>query len=131
VARVERTERRRDLFLNGLSLSVSQSVIKKRKRKPAKAVETALRKTAHAHNISPAKILTFDVRQPPQARSLPKGMVQKSLLPTRVHVIYAGSKTTEKKLKPKARATSIPQIEALVINEINGKIVSAVKTLSR
>ncbi len=140
-ARMERTERRRDLFLNGLSLGDSQSLITRVKAAPSTSVQEALRKTARTHQMTPSEILTFDVQPPASTKSLPKGLGKEPGLPTRVHVVFAGgtrkspteTTTTKSKAAPTRKGTDagIVKIEALVVREVNGKIISATKVVSR
>jgi hypothetical protein len=134
--RVERMMRRRDLFSRGLALGKSQPTISKVAAKLIGAIHAALEKTAKKHGMKPTRILTFEIKQPSVAKSMPKALVAPELLPSRVHIVFDAkkSKSERKAGKDKSRevaATQVIDITALVVEEVNGEVVTTRKIYSR
>lgn len=135
--RVDRAERRRDLFSRGLALANSQPVIRKVAQAPAGRVRAALRRAAKAGGISATRTLTFTVKAPPTAKAMPAALVKKELVPDRVHVIFGehGSKEAGGTPKGKASYKVVPppvvRTVAMIVKEADGKVVSAKKIFSR
>ncbi len=135
--RLERVERRRDYFSRGLALAKSQPSLSQAVSKPPPVISDALLKAAVDHGLRPKEILTFTVKTPPAAKSMPLGLVAKEIFPSRVHVVFGATEETapktiakrvvsgEKKLPP------VVGIVALIVREINGTMASVKKIFSR
>jgi len=133
---LERTARRRDLFSRGLALAKSQPTLRKVAETATETVMGALEKLAKAQNMTPTQTLTFDVKEPATAKSMPQALLAKAALPSRVHMIFDTSGDATAKGKSAARAAdtkpgTVINITALVVEEVNGQLVSAKKIFSR
>src|SRR5882724_6613051 len=87
-ARVERSARRRDLFSRGFALAQSQPRIKVIARASGRVTRATLTRAAKQNGINQTQVLTFDVKQPPMANSIPSSLLTKELFPNRVHVVF-------------------------------------------
>jgi hypothetical protein len=142
-SRMERAERRRDLFSRGIALAKSQPRIR-RAKPPSTAEHTRLRSAAKGSGISAGRTLTFDVEPPPSSKAMPLALLEKKIVPERVHVIFgeggvggpaavSGSKAAAKGGSKAAAPYPPPvtQIVAVIIKEAGGKVVSTKKIFSR
>jgi hypothetical protein len=130
--RIERAERRRDLFSRGFALAKSQPVISRLDDKLPKKMELYLRRKAAAYHIAVGRRLTFAIMEQPAAKFIPVRLMAEELFPTRVHVIF--EKARQQKTKKKATEDAVPAVAgraALVVKEVDGMIVSAKKIYSR
>jgi len=132
--RVERAERRRDLFSRGIALAKSQPIISRFDYQLPKEIMLALRKKAIEQHIAVGRTLTFTVMEPPSAKLMPVSLMAKELFPSRVHVIFEGSGQENGRLKKEAGKTAPPSVTgtvALIVKEVDGTIVSVKKIFSR
>jgi hypothetical protein len=132
--RMERAERRRDLFSRGLALGKSQLIISRFADQLPKEVVLSLRKKAIEYRITAGRTLTFSVMEPPTAKFMPVSLMAKELYPTRVHVIFQATGQGRGKTKKEAANTAPSRVistVALIVKEVDGKIVSAKKIFSR
>jgi len=129
--RLERAERRRNLFSRGLALAKSQPTISEDIIKREDAILSALNQAAAYHRLSARKIMTFKVKAPPISDAMPAGLFSKEVFPSRVHLIYGkpldlGSAEMETEGVP-----PVVRIVALIAREVDGTIVSVKKIVSR
>lgn len=132
--RIERAERRRDLFSRGLALAKSQPIISRFNYQLPKEIMLSLRKKAIEQHIAVGRTLTFTVMEPPSAKFMPVSLMAKELFPTRVHVIFQATGQGRAKAKKDAARTAPPAVTgtvALIVKEVDGTIVSAKKIFSR
>jgi hypothetical protein len=133
--RVERSERRRDLFNRGLALAKSQPTIRKSSKVAKGPAKTALDKVAKANGIVPTSTLSFEVTSPPISKAMPKAMIAKDLMPSRVHMCIGKLNGSAKKKASKKRgdddASGVVTMVALIIKEVDGEIVSTTKIYAK
>ena len=132
--RVERAERRRDLFSRGVALAKSQPSIRRTTSSRGKSINTAVQKAAKAHGITPTNTLSFEVKEAPMSKSMPKAMLSKDLVTTRVHMCFGTSTGHERKptVPPdEAESASVVQTVALIIKEVDGEVVSTAKVFAK
>ena len=132
--RVERAERRRDLFSRGLALANSQPTIRRTANSKRKSINSALAKAAKAQGITPTNTLSFEVEAPPISKSMPKAMLSKDLVTTRVHMCFGtatGHKRKTNVAADEAEASSVVQTIALIIKEVDGEVVSTTKVFAK
>jgi hypothetical protein len=132
--RVERAERRRDLFSRGLALAKSQPIISRFADQLPKDVVLSLRKKAIEYRIEVGRTLTFAVMEPPTAKFMPVSLMSKELFPSRVHVIFQATGRGRAEAKKESAKTAQPAVTgtvALILKEVDGTIVSAKKIFSR
>ena len=132
--RVERAERRRDLFSRGEALAKSQPTIRRTANGRGKSISKALLNAAKAYGMTPTNTLSFEVKDPPISKSMPKAMISKDQGATRVHMCF-GTATGHKR-KPtvppdEAESASVVQTVALVIKEVDGEVVSTTKLFAK
>jgi len=127
-SRVDRHDRRRILFRQGLSLGENVPVPRKTRTRPSKGVLAALRGKARDFKLEPGAALSFIVRHPAKLKAMPKNMLDRESVPTAFHVLFADrkEKTSKRKDQP-----AIFQIAAVVGKEVNGRLVSVTKIHSR
>ena len=132
--RIERTERRRDLFSRGLALAKSQPIISRFAYQLPKEILLSLRKKAVEYRITAGRTLTFTVMEPPSAKFMPVSLMAKELFPARVYVIFEATGQGRAEAKKEATKTVRPAVTgtaALILKEVNGTIVSVKKIFSR
>ena len=132
--RIERAERRRDLFSRGLALAKSQPIISRFEDQLPKEIMLSLRKKAIEQHLIVGRTLTFTVMEPPTAKFMPVSLMSEELFPSRVHVIFDASGQGRAKAKKETAKTTPPAVTgtvALIVKEVDGKIVSAKKIFSR
>ncbi len=137
--RMERAERRRDLFSRGIALAKSQPTIRKVTERIT-LVRPTLQKAVRQSGMMATQTLTFTVKEPPMAQVMPKALIAKELVASRVHVIFGQSKNKKtrsskrKEAKALATQTQFPPVVgtvALIIKEVAGKVVSSKKIFAR
>ena len=134
--RVERAERRRDLFSRGLALGKSQPIIARVSEKVAESAVTVLGKVAADHGFTPGRTLTFSVKEPSDSKAMPRGLMAREVFPSSVHVIFGagkpGSVQRGKRAMPtKTQYQKVTGTVALIVKEVDGTIVSVKKVFSR
>ncbi len=129
--RLERTERRRNLFSRGLALAKSQPTISEDLIQKEDAILAALNKAAADHRLSPRKILTFKVKAPSISDSMPARLFSKEVFPSRVHLIYGKPIDMEDAEMEKEGVPPVVKIVALIAREFDGTIQSVKKIVSR
>lgn len=132
--RVERAERRRDLFSRGLALAKSQPIISRFADHLPGKIALTLEKKAAEYRIAVGRTLTFTVMEPPTAKFMPVSLMAKELFPTRIHVIFQATGQGRTKAKNEAAKKVPPAVTgtvALIVKEVDGTIVSAKKIFSR
>jgi hypothetical protein len=137
--RVERAERRRDLFSRGVALSKSQPVTSKFMGKVEGSVTAALQKMATEYGVAAGASLTFDIKTPKSSRFMPKGLTEHEVFPDRVTVIFQAEKAEADTVKVRQKALdtgaagtpTIIKTVALIVKESKGVIVSVKKIFAR
>ncbi len=134
--RVERSERRRSLFRQGVELMTSVPVPHLVRTPPAKSIRSKLTREALQLNVRPTDFLPFVVQYPARTtRLMPKALVHKEVVPTGFYIVFGETATVHGQAsvtrRKWAEMEGPPQIIALVAKEVNGKIVSVKKTVSR
>jgi hypothetical protein len=134
--KVERVERRRDLFSRGLALAKSQPIISRVAGKAVESVLSVLGKVAFDYGITLGRMLTFSVKEPPVSKAMPRGLVARELFPSIVHVIFGAGRPISgqrgKKAEPvKNQNRQVTGTVALIVKEVDGRIVSVKKVFSR
>jgi hypothetical protein len=132
--RIERAERRRDLFSRGLALAKSQPIISRFADYLPGEIVLTLEKKAAEYSMTVGRTLTFSVMEPPTAKFMPVSLIAKELFPTRVHVIFQAKGQGRAEVNKEAAKTSPPAVTgtvALIVKEVDGTIVSAQKIFSR
>lgn len=141
--RVERKQRRLYSYSLGLDLKKIQPTISKVMGKIDQMIHDALQKVAAAQGFIPKKILTFKVDIPKSPKDLfanipksPMELFAKKSFCDHVHMIFGATK----KMPPKStgamgtttkQVPKVVRIEALIAKEVDGKIVSVKKIVSR
>ena len=133
--RVERAERRRDLFSRGIALSKSQPVIRRATKNVGKS-KTAVHEAAKASGITPTNTLTFEIKDPPASKGMPKAMTAKGLAANRVHMVFGqtGRKGKSQKSQIDSDGTefgAVNQIDAVIIKEVDGEVVSTTRVFGK
>lgn len=132
--RVERAERRRDLFSRGMALANSQPTIRRTANSKRKSINSALVNAAKAQGITPTNTLSFEVEAPPATKSMPKAMLSKGLVTTRVHMCFGTPTGHPRKTNvaaDEAEGSSVVQTVALIIKEVDGEVVSTTKVFAK
>ena len=136
--RVERSDRRRSLFRRGVELMTSVPVPHLVRTPPARSIRSELTREARRWDVRPTDFLRFVVRHPARTTKLmPKALVHKEVVPTVFHIVFGETATAtlhrQKSVTRRkwAEMEGPRQIVLLVAKEVNGKIVSIYKTVSR
>jgi hypothetical protein len=123
--RVERRDRRRQLFKEGKHLASTEVVPSRTTRRASRGVVSSIRARAWDLGWKDGNLLSFQLRRPAELKSeLPRALVTAAALPTAYHVLF-------KKMEKKAERTGVTRIVALVGKEVNGKLVSVSEIHSR
>jgi len=129
--RVERAERRRDLFSRGLALAKSQPTIRRSRKAPRRAAQQVFARTAKAHGITSTKTLTFEVRPPSINSAMPKAMAAKNLVADRVHMCFGTVTDSPAESSNEVDSMQVVRTVALILKEVDGEIVSATKIFAK
>src|SRR6266567_800294 len=125
--RVERKDRRRSLFKEGLNLSATEPAPKKRSAPPSKSILAAMRAKARDVGIVPGASLSFAIRHPKAIKQrMPIAMLSRDTAPTAFHVLF-GRQATQAKKVSMDKKPGVVDIVALIGKEVSGKIVSFAK----
>ena len=147
--RVERHDRRRELFRGGLDLASREPVPKRTKANTPKRIVNRLRAVARNSRTEPASVLSFKLHYPngPKGQdksaakaAMPRAYAEKGTLPTAYHVLFArpadatpsgaraGTSAEPKSAKEKP---NIVRIVAFIGKEVDGELVSIREMHSR
>jgi hypothetical protein len=134
--RVERNDRRRGFFREGVNLASNEPVPKRTKVRPPQRIANRLRAAAQASGTKPASALSFKLHYPDgfekKAKStvkeaMPLAYAAKATLPTSYHVLFARpAGATPSAAEPKAaqQKPKILRIVAFIGKEVAGELVS-------
>jgi len=129
--RVERAERRRDLFSRGLALSKSQPTIRRSRTTPRKAQQNLFERTAREHGIVPTRTLSFDVKAPAISSAMPKAMAVKDLITDRVHMCFGTVTDGSARGVNDDEGSEVVRTVALILKEVDGVLVSTTKVFAK
>ena len=129
-SRVERKDRRRSLFREGVNLSATEPVPRKRSAPPSKTVLATMRAKARDVGIVPGATLSFAIQHPTSIKRMPKAMLARDTAPTAFHVLF-GRAAPQAKAMSTDKKPGVVDIVALIGKEVSGKIVSFAKIYSR
>jgi len=126
--RVERQDRRRFLFKQGIALSTSEPILRRIRRRPPKTVLSALRAAARDFGFEPGDTISFAVRHRTKPISTPRALVSNDQLPTAYHVLFVRKALTV------TREAGRPQVQQLVLfigKEAGSRLASITRVHSR
>jgi hypothetical protein len=123
--RVERRDRRRQLFKEGEYLATNEVVPRRTTRRATRGVASSIRTRARDLGWEDGNLLSFQLRRPSKLKSeFPRELLTAAALPTGYHILF-------KKMDKKDERTGVTRIIALVGKEVNGKLVSVSEIQSR
>ncbi|HZE71683.1 MAG TPA: hypothetical protein VE135_19420 [Pyrinomonadaceae bacterium] len=136
VDRVDRSSRRRALFIEGASITATRSTSRESKKPPSKSIKAALQNKARELGVIGAATKSFIVEAPKKIKGMPKMMIDDELIPSGYHVLLGrerinGKMSKSKNKKMRATPPPVTQIVALVAKEVDGKVVSVTKLYSK
>jgi hypothetical protein len=129
--RLERRDRRRQLFRQGVMIADTEPVPKRSRAKTPPGIAKTLRAQMGELGLESSTMLSFSLQYPQRSKSLlPRALMAGPELPTAYHVLFAKSPES-KQLEANEATPHIVSIAALVGKEVNGKIVSSSMIYSR
>jgi hypothetical protein len=136
VDRVDRSSRRRALFVEGKAITETTSTSRESKKPLSKSIKKALSNKARELGVTGGTTKSFQVESPKKVKGMPKTMTSDGLVPSAYHVLLGRTNTKSKMSKAKTkRRKEIPapfvQIVALVAKEVGGKVVSVTRVFSK
>jgi hypothetical protein len=141
VDRVDRSSRRRALFVEGKAISETTPTSREVKKPLSKSIRRALSSKAKELGVPGGTTKSFRVESSGKVKGMPKVMASGDMLPSGYHVLF--HRSDSKKLggadsngkMSKANNEEVPapfvKIVALVAKEVGGKVVSVTKVFSK
>jgi hypothetical protein len=134
-SRVDRRDRRRLLFRQGLSLAATEPAPKRRSAPASKSVVATMRAKAREVGIVPGATISFTIQHPKMMKQMAVQLHSRDTVPTAFHVLFgrqrSGVKAVTSKAKLSATQAGVVDIVALIGKEAGGKVVSFTKIYSR
>jgi hypothetical protein len=129
--RLERRDRRRQLFRQGVMIADTEPVPKRSRSKTPLGIARTLRAQMGEFGLESGTMLSFSLQYPQRSKSLlPRTLMSGPELPTAYHVLFAKSPES-KQFEANEATPHVVSIAALVGKEVNGKIVSSSMIYSR
>jgi hypothetical protein len=130
-ARVERKDRRRQLFKQGTHIAETETVPHRSRARTPQGVTKSLRARARDLGWEDGNMLSFTLRHPARSKSaLPRAMSVDQGLPTAYYVLFAQRSDAEEKAS-EVSGPKVRSIVALIGKEVRGKIASVSEIHSR
>jgi hypothetical protein len=130
-ARVERKDRRRQLFTQGTHIADTEIVPRRSRARVPPGVIKSLRARARDLGWEDGTMLSFILRHPAGAKSvLPRALAGDQGVPTAYHVLFSKRSDADEKAT-KESGPEVRSIVALIGKEVNGKLASVSEIHSR
>jgi len=127
--RSERHDRRRTLFKQGVTFASHEPVTRKTRPTQAARIKRSLFAKARQWKLAPERIQSFAIHYRASAPRMPAGLEANSALPSAYHVLFCRARA--KKRVAAGGESGVPDIAALIAQEVNGELVSFARTQSR
>jgi len=132
-ARAERSarhDRRRELFQQGVSLSVHQPVVRKVATTKAVSIRRLLYARAKEYRWAPTALHSFSIGYRRGRATMPRALAESSAVPSAYHLLFCKPRGGRQRDKASSEL-GIPNIVALIGKEVNGTLVSYTSLRSR
>jgi hypothetical protein len=129
--RVERKDRRRQLFKQGTHIAESEPVPRRSRARAPQGIIKNLRAKARGLGWRDGALLSFTLSHPAGSKSkLPKALASDPGLPTAYHVLFKKRSEAERKKSDKS-GPNVRSLVALIGKEVGGKLASVSEIHSR